>query len=118
MSDPVTTIIPPEGRSGDQGRMSVIIMYGLYFATFIVGVTAIAAVVLAYVQRDDLKGTIYESHIKNGIEIFWVMLIGGIVGAVTIFLGIGIAILFGLLVWFLYRTIKGFIRALDGKAYA
>jgi len=118
MSDQQTVLPPETARSADQGRMSVIIMYGLYFAAFITGgLTTIAAVVLAYVQREDLKGTIYESHIKNGIEVFWVTLVLGIVGAVTVLLGIGILILFALLVWYLYRTIKGFLRALDARPF-
>jgi uncharacterized membrane protein len=117
MSDPVT-ILPPAGKAADQGRMTVIIMYGLFFAAFITGLSFFAAGVLAYVQRDDLKGTIYEGHIRNGIEVFWVTLVAAVAGAITIFLGVGLAILFGTFLWYLYRTIKGFMRALDGRAYS
>lgn len=119
MSQP--DILPPEtGRTPpdpDSGRMTVLIMYGLYFAAFITGITFFAAVVLAYVKKDDLRGTPYEGHIKNGIEVFWVSLIAFVLGWLTIILGVGFLILFGIFLWYLYRTIKGFLRALDGKPF-
>jgi uncharacterized membrane protein len=119
MSDPVTTILPPEGRkAGDSGRVTVLIMYGLFFAAFITGITFFAAGILAYVQRDDLKGTVYEGHIRNGIEVFWVSMACAVIGWLTFLLGIGMVILFGATIWYLYRTIKGFLRALDGRAYS
>ena len=119
MSQP--DILPPETGGvtpdPDSGRMTVLIMYGLYFAAFITGITYFAAVVLAYVKKDDLRGTVYESHIKNGIDVFWVSLIAFIFGWMTIIFGVGFLILFGMFVWYLYRTIKGVLRALDGKAF-
>ena len=115
-------ILPPENGgtpplAPESGRISVIIMYALYFAAFITGITYFAAIVLAYVKKDDLRGTVYEGHIKNGIEVFWVTLIAGIFGWLTIWLGVGMVILFFTTIWYLFRTIKGFMRALDGRAY-
>lgn len=124
MSQPETTVLPPEpgntvppSRNPDSGRATVLIMYALYFAFFITGITFFAAVVLAYVQRDDLRGTVYESHITNGIEVFWASLIAGIVGFATMIFGVGFLILFGLVLWYFYRTIKGFLRALDARPF-
>ena len=126
-------------------RVIVLLAYGLYLLALVNGVTAIAGVILAYVKRDEARGTMWEGHIRNLIFVFWTgvvvacaalalivpaastlifsliatnghpppPLIGGLV-AVVPFVWLA-ALLF--LAWYLYRTIAGFVRALDGKAY-
>ena len=39
----------------------------------------------------------------------------GIIGIVLTFVGIGIVILIALVVWQLFRIIRGLVRALDGR---
>jgi uncharacterized membrane protein len=46
-----------------------------------------------------------------------VTLVAGIVFGILVVFVIGIPLLFALAIWFLYRTIKGLIRAIDQKAY-
>ena len=82
-----------------------------------VHLTTIVALVLAYVQRGEAHGTLWEAHFRNLIETFWVALVIGIVAIPLCFVFVGIPLLFGLAVWVLYRTIKGLIRAIDGQPY-
>jgi len=84
-------------------------------AFFLGGVPAIVAIVLAYVKRDDAVGTWLESHFRWQIRTFWFALLGGIVGAITLIVLIGWAILCGTAVWVIYRIVKGWLALNDGK---
>ncbi|HUB84293.1 MAG TPA: hypothetical protein VL971_01265, partial [Rhizomicrobium sp.] len=93
----------------------------------------------AYVKRGEARGTIWESHFNNLIQVFW--------SGVVVFALFLIALLFGVfglahsveanafagvlflvpviwllgvayLVWYLYRTVKGIVQAIDGKAFS
>jgi uncharacterized membrane protein len=101
----------------DSARTVAIIVYLLYLAALINGLTAIVGVVLAYVKRDDVLGTPYESHFANAIEIFWIFLVGMVIAVPLCFVLIGIPLVVALYVWVLYRTIKGLVRASDGYPY-
>jgi uncharacterized membrane protein len=106
-------------RAQESFRGSAILAYIL----FLIGwpslhLATIAGLILAYVQRGDARGTVWESHFSNIIEVFWISLLVGLVAIPLIFaFGAGIVLLIFLLVWFLYRTIKGLVRAIDGRPY-
>jgi uncharacterized membrane protein len=105
-------------RGDESFRGTAIIAYVLYLLGWpSLHLATIVALILAYVQRGDARGTIWESHFTNVIETFWISLIVGIVAIPLCFVGIGFVVLAFLLVWFLYRTIKGLIRAIDGRPY-
>jgi uncharacterized membrane protein len=113
----------PQGAApaADQSdtRLMAIIVYGLYLAGWpFLHLPTVAGVIMAYVKRDDARGTIWESHFANQIETFWISLVIGIVAIPLCFVFIGIPILVGVFVWFLYRSIKGLIRAVENKPYA
>lgn len=105
----------PVSSREDSARTVTIIVYMLYLAALINGFTAVVGVILAYVKRDDARGTIYEGHFNNAIEIFWVFLAGMLVGVPLCFILIGIPFVIALYVWVLFRTIKGLVRAIDGQ---
>ena len=101
-------------------RSPAIAVYVLYLAAVLsAGLAGIVGVIIAYVKRDDAKGTIWESHFRNQIVAFWGWLLMFVVGCLTIwvfFIGVGIVIV--AFAWFLYRTIKGLIRISESKPYA
>lgn len=101
----------------EAARTTAIIVYLLYLAALVNGITAIVGVVLAYVKRDDVRGTIYEGHFSNAIEIFWVFLIGMCIAVPLCFVLVGIPLVILIYVWVLFRTIKGLVRAIDAKPY-
>jgi uncharacterized membrane protein len=103
----------------DEMRTVAIVIYILYLAAVIsAGVAGIVGVIVAYIKRDDAKGTIWESHFANQIEAFWVWLVLAVVGVFTIWVfGLGLVILGIAFIWFLYRTIKGLLRAVENKPY-
>jgi len=106
-------------RSTESGRTLAIVAYILFLVGWpTLHLATIAAVILAYVQRDDARGTIWESHFSNVIHTFWISLLIGVIAVPLCFVVIGIPIMGLLIVWFLYRTIKGLVRALDDRPYA
>ncbi len=102
-----------------QPQTWAIVVWGLFLASYLTAATtAIVGVIIAYVKRDDLAGTPFESHMTSAIRTFWISLIVGIIGFVLAFVGIGLIILVLLAVWQLFRAIRGLVRALDGAPIA
>lgn len=91
------------------------ILYALYAASFITGLTAIAAIVINYVKKDDVAGTWLESHFNWQIRTFWVGLIVGIIGAILTLVLIGVVILIADAVWIIYRLVKGFLKLQENQ---
>jgi uncharacterized membrane protein len=106
----------PSAFAGTSPQTWAIIVWALLLASvFTLAITAIVAVIIAYVKRPDLAGTPFESHMTSAIRTFWIGLIVGVIGLILIFIGIGF-ILLGLLgLWQLFRVIRGLIRAIDGR---
>jgi uncharacterized membrane protein len=99
-------------------RLMAIIVYGLYLVGWpCLHLPTIVGLIMAYVKRDDARGTIWESHFRNQIETFWIALVVGAVAIPLCFVFVGFPILFGVFVWFLYRSIKGLIRAIEHRPF-
>ncbi|MBE9402195.1 hypothetical protein IQR32_12865 [Acinetobacter albensis] len=120
----------------DSNRTLTLILYVLYIiAIFSGGLLAIVALVINYIKRDDVRGSIVESHFTWQIRTFWWYLIWNIIAFVPflflfftgenvdVFAGVAlIATTFCLLVvgiswlWIVYRAILGMIRLNDHQA--
>jgi uncharacterized membrane protein len=93
-----------------------IVVWGLYLATFLTFfLTAVIGVIIAYVKRRDLVGTPFESHMTSAIRTFWIFVVGSVIGYVLTLVLVGYALLVVLVLWALFRSLRGLIRALDGK---
>jgi uncharacterized membrane protein len=111
-----TEVLPPEDESLRKLKNVALAGYALQaLAFFLGGIPAVVAVVLAYVKRDDARGTWLESHLRWQIRTFWIALLGGIVGIVTFIILIGWLILCATAVWVIYRIVKGWLALNDGK---
>jgi uncharacterized membrane protein len=111
--DIMTTDNTPQQAEANKNITQVI--YGLYAASLVVGVTYLVAIILNYVKRDDVKGTYLESHFDWQIKTFWFSLLGCIIGYATVVVVIGFVILGVTLVWFIYRIAKGWLRLNEGQ---
>lgn len=89
------------------------IIYGLFAAGFVIGLTAIAGVIFAYISRGE--DTVQDTHLNFQIQTFWIGLVALIVGVITMFIGIGFLILFAWFIWTVLRVVSGLILVLDGK---
>ncbi len=137
--------VPAAPASNDESlKVTALIGYGLFLLALVNGVTAIVGVVLAYVMRGNARGTVWENHFTNLIHVFWISAVMAVIVVTIVVEGFGgmfyalasnhdpapaltgllfllvpllflIGVVFG--VWFLYRMIRGTIRALESKAY-
>jgi uncharacterized membrane protein len=99
-------------------RSLAIIVYGLYLGSMVTaGGAGLVGVILAYIKRDEAAGTIWYSHFENAIKAFWVWLGLFILGVATSWLLIGIPVIVAAFVYFLYRTVKGLLAAVDSRPY-
>lgn len=108
----------PGGKTPDELaslRQLTLIIYILYALSWLLGVTAIIAIVINYVKREDTFGTLYESHFRWQIRTFWWGLFWFVLGALTMVLLVGFVILFVATVWVIYRLVKGLLYWNDRK---
>ncbi len=91
-------------------RKFALVGYALYAASLAFVITAVAAIILDYVKRDDARGTWLESHFRWQIQTFWWTLLFGVVGALLLLVLIGWPVLAAGLVWYIYRIVKGWVR--------
>ena len=92
------------------GGANALLIYVLYLAGLLVGITAVVGVVMAYIARDRAEGWVV-SHYEFQIRTFWLTLLYGLIGVVLSFVLLGIPVLMATLVWFIIRNVKGLIRA-------
>lgn len=93
---------------------SVKLVYILYFIGFVVGITTLAGVIVAYMKRGEAAPDA-ATHFTWQIRTFWIGLLFSVIGAVTTFILIGFLIMLATVVWMLIRLIKGFMLAGEGK---
>lgn len=90
-------------------------VYALLAASFLLVITYFVAVILAYIKRDDARGTWLESHFRWQIRTFWFSLLWFALGGLTYIIVIGWFILFVASLWLIYRILKGWLNLNDGK---
>jgi uncharacterized membrane protein len=91
------------------------IIYALYAASYLIGITAIVAIIINYVKKDDVAGTFLESHFRWQIRTFWFGLLWGVLGALTFLLVVGWFVVVADGIWIIYRIVKGWLRLNDNK---
>lgn len=119
----------------DPNRTLTLILYVLYIiAIFTGGLFAIIALIINYIKRSDVRGSIFESHFTWQIRTFWWYLIWNILAFVPflflfftdenadLFAGVAlgassfcVAVIFLAWVWIVYRAIKGIVRLNDNR---
>ena len=90
-------------------RQLTLIIYILYALSWVAGISAIVAIVINYIKREDVAGTLYESHFAWQIRTFWWGLAWAVVGGITLLIGVGFVILPVLGIWVIYRMVKGLL---------
>ncbi len=91
------------------------VIYALYAASFVFGITSIVAIIMNYVKKQDVAGTIFESHFRWQIRTFWFGLLWGLLGTVTLLIVIGWFALTANGIWIIYRIVKGWLYLNDGR---
>ena len=101
---------PPKRRETDRwlepGATNLQVIYILYLAGFIIGITPLVGIVLAHVNRGRSPEWI-ETHYTWAIRTFWIGLLYGLISAVLAFVLIGFLLMLATAVWFILRCIFG-----------
>ena len=105
------------GKEREQSAKNVTtLIYALYAASFLIGITSIVAIVMNYIKKEDVAGTFFESHFRWQIRTFWFGLLWLAVGWLTFILLVGWLVLAANCVWLIYRIVKGWLYLNDGKS--
>ena len=91
------------------------IIYALYAASFLFGISAIAAIMMNYIKKEDVAGTFLESHFRWQMRTFWFGLLWMVIGGITVFILVGWLILCVNTLWIVYRIVKGWLNLNDNK---
>jgi len=93
-----------------------IIVYACYIAGWVTGISPVIGVILAYVSKAAAPEWL-QSHYVFAIRTFWLSLLFGLIGVLTLIIGIGALILIAVGVWVTVRSIVGLSWLLKGQAY-
>jgi uncharacterized membrane protein len=109
MENPETVAVDPSAKN------LTTIIYALYAASFLIGISAIAAIIMNYIKRDDVAGTFLASHFRWQMRTFWFGLLWGVIGMITLVVLVGWPILVANGIWIVYRIVKGWLNLNDDK---
>jgi len=131
---PVTSTTAPTSNAPVSTTLIVYILFALAAAVALVGhgmavgaplltLIGIVAVIIAYVKRDDARGTWVESHLTWLIRTFWWSFLWNSIGWLILFtlgivlIGIPIAIAIWVIttIWVIYRLIRGYLYFKDSR---
>lgn len=109
-----TFIVPSDAQMKSSKSLTQVV-YVLYALSYFAGITAVVGIIINYAKKDDVAGTWLESHFRWQIRTFWYGMLWAVIGAATLFILIGIPILFVNFCWIIYRIIKGWLTLNDNK---
>src|SRR5690242_13188957 len=126
--------LSPSSNVPISATLVVYILFGLAAVVALVGhgmavgaplltLIGIVAVIIAYVKRDDARGTWTESHLTWLIRTFWWSFLWNCIGWLILFtlglvlIGIPIAIAIWVIttIWVIYRLIRGYLYFKDSQ---
>lgn len=107
-ADPVAKYLAPGGDN-------VKLVYVLYLASVIVGITMLIGLIMAYLNRGKTVGTWVESHYTYLIRTFWIGLLYALISALLMIVVVGFLLIFVVLIWGVVRCIKGLQLAASGQ---
>lgn len=101
---------PPRPGAADRwlepGANNIQLIYVLYLVGFVVGITAVVGIVLAYLNRGKSEGWV-ETHYTWAIRTFWIGVLFVAVSVLLMIVGIGFVLLLAAGVWVVVRTVVG-----------
>ena len=97
----------------DSGAGTVKLIYILYLAGLVVGVTALVGVIMAYINRGDAPDWL-RTHYDFLIRTFWIGLLWMVVGTILSMIVIGFLVFLFWIVWLIVRCVKG-LKYLDNE---
>ena len=100
----------PQPRQTDRwlepGKTNLQVIYILYLASFVIGVSGLVGIVLAHLNRGKSEAWL-ESHYTWAIRTFWLGLLGAFVSALLMIVVIGMLTMLLVALWVIIRTVVG-----------
>ncbi|MGH8444230.1 MAG: DUF4870 family protein [Solimonas sp.] len=100
-----------DGRDASESeRTTLLVAYVLQtISPFTVFLASIVSLVISYIKTSETQNQYIRSHHRYLIRTFWWTLVWAIIFGLLSFVGIGLILLAGLWVWWIYRMVRGFI---------
>lgn len=105
MNDPQTGT----GQNFDFNRPTIISL--CYLGSFLVGITALVGLVLAYVWQGESQEPWEASHYRFHIRTFWFGLLGSLISALLVLVLIGFVGFFAVAAWVIVRSVIALLAA-------
>ena len=107
--------MPPSGKTSGE-RLLMQVLYALHtLAWFSVGMLAVLALILNYIRRVDETDALYQAHHRYMIATFWWTRLLLLAPLWLLFILPGWLAYFLVLLWYLYRCVRGWLRFNDGR---
>lgn len=112
---------PPTGSGGEgwfsPGRLNAQVVYCLYLVSFVVGLTGIVGLIMAYVNRG--KGEPWvDTHYTYAIRTFWIGLLYALIAGLLMVAVVGVILIFAVAIWIVVRCVIGLQKASAGEPIA
>lgn len=98
-----------QGPGEEQGEKQALIVYALYLFSFIVGISPLIGVVIAYLYRRGAPDWL-RTHYQFQIRTFWLVLLAVVIGAMLAAAFIGWLIILAAAAWLILRCVVGIKR--------
>lgn len=109
--------LPPQAQPVVSNTQIALVVYILYLASYVVGISVLAGIVVAYIQIGTADPML-RSHYQWQIRTFWIGLLYFAVGIVLCFVLVGILVLLFWFIWTLVRIIKGILALNENRPIA
>lgn len=98
----------------EPGPTNVQVVYFLYLAGFVIGISTLVGLVIAYMNRGKAGGWV-ETHYTWAIRTFWIGLLYALIAVLLMIVGVGFLLAFAIVVWVIVRCIIGLQAAGRGE---
>jgi uncharacterized membrane protein len=108
MSDANQPMNPPPGHGGwlEPGKANIQLIYVLYIVSFVIGITALVGIVLAYINRGKSESWI-ETHYTWAVRTFWIGILYSIISVLLMVVGVGFLLIIATAIWVVVRCVFG-----------
>lgn len=108
MSETNSQPTPPSQPSNwlEPGPSNIQLIYILYLAGFVIGISALVGIVLAYINRGKSEEWL-ETHYTWAIRTFWIGILYAVISSILTIVAIGFLLLLIVAIWVVVRVVIG-----------